>query len=393
MLKQVGVPTQKSVARASGVSRATVGAILAGGVVAARYSEETRNRVTAAAERLDYRPHRAAQVMRKRRSNLVAIVHFGGGIEAVRKTNLALARITNEKGYDYLSLDMNWYGGSVDRTLEEIVRLRAEGVLISHTHEVFGEEHVAKLDRAGIPVVAVNGGRRRNLPQICDHAAGAFSGLVRHLIRSGHRRILQLSPATAHLASGLGRATDQRVVGFRRAIKAEGDWLSMDEGAFWSQWNQRTVLPERGVTGLTVHQDTRLYERLEKPVYRFCRRLFAAGVLPDAIVCPNDFYAMEVIAAGLECGVRVPGHLAVTGYDNDSIGEYPAFSLTTAEQDTDGICSAAMEMLVRRMTRMEPNGVRQEFDSRLIIRNSSGRAEPCSGPVRTRADLRKEHNL
>src|SRR5690606_33902537 len=121
-------------------------------------------RVLEAAEKLGYRPHRPAQVMRRQRSNLVAIVHFGGGIEAARKTNLVLARVANEMGYDYLSLDMNWYGGSVDRAVEEIVRVRAEGVLISHTHDVFHDEHVAKLNQAGIPVVAVNGGRRRNLP-------------------------------------------------------------------------------------------------------------------------------------------------------------------------------------------------------------------------------------
>lgn len=373
------VPTQKSVAEASGFSRATVGAILAGGDAAKRYSGETRRRVREVAEKLGYRPYRPAQVMRRQRSNLVAIVHFGGGIEAARKTNLVLARVANEMGYDYLSLDMNWYGGSVDRTVEEIVRVRAEGVLISHTHDVFHDEHVAKLNQAGIPVVAVNGGRRRNLPQICDNAAGAFSGFVRHLIGVGHRQILQLSPSGVHLSSGLGRATDRRVIGFRRAIKAEGAWVGLDETEFWSRWENRPVFPGRGVTGLTVCQDARQYERLEKPVYRFCRRLFLSGTLPDAIVCPNDFYAMEVIAAGLECGIRVPENLAVTGYDNDQIGEYPAFSLTTAEQDTDGICAAAMEMLVRRMGDRVRDGVHREFDSRIIIRNSSGGENACVG--------------
>lgn len=56
VLKRPTVANQKSVALESGVSRSTVGAILSGGALALRYSEETRSKVLAAAAKLNYRP-------------------------------------------------------------------------------------------------------------------------------------------------------------------------------------------------------------------------------------------------------------------------------------------------------------------------------------------------
>jgi len=369
--KGASIPTLQMIAERARVSRETVSHIL-GGKLADRYKLETRTKVLEIADQLNYRPHRGAQAMKAGRSNLVAIVHFGAGIEAAHKTNLALARLVNEQGYDYLAMDMNWYGGSVDRTLEEIIRARAEGVLISHIQEVFEDHHIAELQQAGIPVVSVNGGHRPNVPLMCNNAGKAFDALTRHLLDSRHRRILQLISSFSHLPPGRAPSSTQRTEGFRRAIEDRGKWMALDEEEFFSAWPELIEGSGDKVLGVTVRQDARLYERVDKPVYRFCHRLFPHGKLPDAIVCMNDFFAMEVIAAGLEFGVMVPEDLAVTGYDNDRLGEFPAFGITTAEQDIEGICSAAVGILMKRIA--HPGAVVEDrmFDSRIIIRSSSG---------------------
>jgi LacI family transcriptional regulator len=365
------IPTLQMIAEKAGVSRETVSHIL-GGKLADRYKASTRERVLQIAEELNYRPHRGAQTMKSGRSNLIAIVHFGAGIEAAHKTNLALSRMVNEKGYDYLAMDMNWYGGSVERTLAEIIRARVEGVLISHIQEVFQEEHLAELRRAGIPVVSVNGGVRPNVPLICDNVCGAFQELTSHLMDLGHRRIFQLVSSSAHLRPERARTINQRLEGFRQAVEARGKWLSLNEEEFFGLWPILSEKKTDSILGITIQQEARLYDCVDKPVYRFCLRLFPHGVLPDAIVCTNDFYAMEAIAAGLEYGVRVPENLAVTGYDNDRIGEFPAFGITTAEQDIEGICSTSVEVLMNMISHPEVPAENRMFDSRLIIRSSSG---------------------
>ncbi len=365
------IPTLQMIAEKAGVSRETVSHIL-GGKLAERYKMSTRTKVLEIAGQLNYRPHRGAQAMKSGRSNLIAIVHFGAEIEAAHKTNLALSRMVNEKGYDYLAMDMNWYGGSVERTLSEIIHARVEGVLISHIQEVFQEEHVAELRRAGIPVVSVNGGYRPNIPLICDNVDGSFQQLTRHLIEVGHRRILQLVSSSAHLAPGRARTINQRLVGFRDAIESQGKWISVSEDEFFTMWPKLYSEQSKEILGITVQQEARLYDRVDKPVYRFCDRLFPKGMLPDAMVCTNDLYAMEVIAAGLEHGVRIPEHLAVTGYDNDRIGAFPAFGITTAEQDIEGISSTAIDVLMNRIAHLDEEAPTQMFDSKLIIRSSSG---------------------
>ncbi|HRJ71726.1 MAG TPA: LacI family DNA-binding transcriptional regulator [Terrimicrobiaceae bacterium] len=372
-VRPLSIPTLQMIAEKSGFSRETVSHIL-GGKLADRYKPSTRTKVLEIAEQLNYRPHRGAQAMKAGRSNLIAIVHFGAGIEAAHKTNLALSRMVNEKGYDYLAMDMNWYGGSVERTLAEIIRARVEGVLISHIQEVFQEEHVEELKRAGIPVVSVNGGARSNVPLICDNVEEAFRGLTRHLMNLGHRRILHLVASASHLPPGRARTINHRLTGFRTAIESRGTWQTMNEEEFFSAWPAMSEKRPTAITGVTIQQEARLYERVDKPVYRFCTRLFPQGRLPDAIVCTNDLYAMEVIAAGLEYGVRVPDHLAVTGYDNDRIGEFPAFGITTAEQDIDGICSTAVDVLMQQIARPAETAGDRMFDSRIIIRSSSAAA-------------------
>lgn len=383
--RSLTIPTLQIIAEKAGVSRETVSHIL-GGKLAERYKVSTRTKVMEIAEQLNYRPHRGAQAMKSGRSNLIAIVHFGAGIEAAHKTNLALSRMVNERGYDYLAMDMNWYGGSVERTLAEIIRARVEGVLISHIQEVFQEEHVAELRQAGIPVVSVNGGHRPNIPLICDNVSGAFQGLTRHLMNLGHRRIFQLVSSSAHLSPERARTIYQRTEGFRQAIETRGKWLTFNEDEFFASWPTLSAESTDDILGITIQQEARLYDRVDKPVYRFCIRLFPHGALPDAIVCTNDLYAMEVIAAGLEHGVRVPEHLATTGYDNDRIGEFPAFGITTAEQDIEGICSTAVDVLMNTIAHPEVVSENRMFDSRIIIRSSSG--TPHVGR-RKRTDLSK----
>ncbi|MCC7519617.1 MAG: LacI family DNA-binding transcriptional regulator [Verrucomicrobiae bacterium] len=361
--------TQRQIAERLKLSCSTVANIL-GKRAGLRYGKQTRERVLKTAAELGYQRNRAAQAIRQRRSNLIGIVHFGAGIEAAHKANLALSAEVHARGYDYLAVDMNWHGGSVERVINELIQARVEGVLISHIQEVFRQEHVDALRRVGIPVGIVNGESRAHASLYCDDVFGAFQALTRHLIQVGHRRILHLWPGVA--TTDQNRAMGERLKGFRSAFEGCGTWTILEEEEVLERWPNGFVDAE-GVMGLTVRQPIERYSALDHPVYRFCERLFAKGALPDAIVCTNDMYALELIAAGLAQGVRIPEDLALTGYDNDRVGAYPAFGLTTAEQDLDGICAASAGELFRRIAHPgEPPGHRI-FPSKLILRTSCGR--------------------
>ena len=69
--------------------------------------------------------------------------------------------------------------------------------------------------------------------------------------------------------------------------------------------------------------------------------------------------------AALESGLSVPGDLAVTSYDNDRIGEFPAMGLTTAEQDLHGICTTGVRTLIERINNPVLPTTTKSFDSKL----------------------------
>lgn len=372
MFNRNSITTQKDIAEACLVSRATVGAILAGGKAATRYNEETRRRVLAAAKELRYRPHRAAQLMRRSQSNLIGIIHFGAGLEAADKANMLLAQELNAAGFDYVAMDMNWQGGGVERAIEELVQARVEGVLISHIQEVLEDRHIEILLRAGIPVVSINGERRKNVSHIFDNVSKAFFQLTSHLLAQGHRRILQILPQVGEEAyrSSL-RAWGERKNGFATAISTLGRWKEAAEVSF-----SMNLFEGEEILGVTMYQNPRAYEMLKRPVYHFCKRLCASGFRPDALVCSNDAYAIEAIMAALEMGLSIPEDLAVTGYDNDRIGEFPILGITTAEQDLKGICAAGVQTLIKHRENPSLPATTQTFDSELILRTSCGRTTP-----------------
>lgn len=363
--------TQRQIANALGVSSATVANILSERE-GLRYSQKTRELVLKTAKDLGYQPNRASQAIRKQRSNLIAIVHFGAGIEAAHKANVELSRKVHEVGFDYLSVDMDWHGGSVERTLAELIQNRVEGVLISHIQELFSDDHIEVIRRAGIPVVSINGARRTGVTMVAHDPMGPFQRLTTHLLNLGHRRILCLTPAAAKSGESLHSEHMQRVMGFRQAIEEVGTCTKIPEADFFADLPRHFGFGDT-LSGIVVQQDARLYQRLQQPVYRFCKNLFSSGYLPDAIVCMNDMYAIEAIMAGQELGIRVPQDVAVTGYDNDLIGSFPVIGLTTAEQDIENICSTGVEELVKLVKDPSRGIRRQTFDSKLVLRTSCGR--------------------
>jgi len=67
-------PTLQTIARETSTSVSTVSRVLAGGALSRRISEETRERVQAAAVRVGYRPNLVARTLRTRKSNTIALL-------------------------------------------------------------------------------------------------------------------------------------------------------------------------------------------------------------------------------------------------------------------------------------------------------------------------------
>lgn len=97
-----------------------------------------------------------------------------------------------------------------------------------------------------------------------------------------------------------------------------------------------------------------------------------AGSLPQALVCGNDQTALRVIDLLRGMGLRVPGDVAVTGFDGILAGRLSSPGLTTVRQSMEAMGRLAARLLDERHGSPWEGVERYELPVRLIVRGSCG---------------------
>jgi DNA-binding LacI/PurR family transcriptional regulator len=277
------VPTSADVARLAGVSRATVSYVL-NNTSAVRISEPTRRRVHEAAKELGYVPHAAARTLRAGHSRMVLMPAptFPVGplySKFLSDLQLALGRL------DYTVVQHGSVGLHGDEAARAWAELRPVAVLVTGAGSL-GPQGVTVLKRSGARAVitlgpdSVEGAHTL----LMDHeAVGHCAGS--HLFDRGRRRIGVVVPEEG----GLESFSLPRLSGVRRSLHGT----------------------DATVTELPLAYDEEAAERL-------AARWGDLGL--DAVFAYNDEYAMLVMRALQDRGVRVPEEVAVIGADDLMLG-------------------------------------------------------------------------
>ncbi|MFJ4466499.1 LacI family DNA-binding transcriptional regulator [Streptomyces sp. NPDC089424] len=279
---QRSVPTSADVARLAGVSRATVSYVL-NNTSAVRISEPTRRRVHEAAKELGYVPHAAARSLRAGHSRMVLMPSPAipvGPLHAqfINELQWALSRL------DYTVVQYGTLGLHGDEAARAWAELRPVAVLAPG--QGLGPQGVAVLKRSGARAVvslgpaAVEGAHAL----LMDHTAvGLAAG--RHLCERGRRRIGVVTPAEP----GLEAYSGPRLAGVRQALHGTG----------------------AVVTELPLAHD-------EEAAAHLAARWRRLGL--DGVFTYNDEYAMLLMRALQDEGIRIPEETAVIGADDLMLG-------------------------------------------------------------------------
>ena len=196
-----------------------------------------------------------------------------------------------------------------------------DGIIVApDTYEIegFREELYSEIrKRAKCPVVAI---RHRSREIACAYTDEdrAFRPLIRHLLDDhGLKRVAFMAGYEGHPDS------EKRLQIYREEMAARG--LPVDEEKDICHGN------------MWINCGRAAYERF-----------FAEGrERPQAIACANDYMAVGIIRTLAEHGIRVPGDVIVTGFDNVPSVSMDEPILTTVEQDFAGMATAAMDKLNR----------------------------------------------
>ncbi len=357
--------SQRKIAESLGMPTSTVANILNG---TPYYKKETRDRVLKAAAELGYQRNRASIAIRKGRSNLVGVIHFGSAYETAHRGIYFLIEALKGYGYDYVVADQRWHAGNVQWMLNEMIQARVEGVILMGNGtrtEAFSPASLATLERASIPVVSLYGDDYLDVPLVGDSAKSSFYAMARHLQSVGHRSILLLSCPSNE------RSTIGRIEGFEQAMKGEGAFFVLDEETFSRKWPRLRREHRDSSIGVAIRMSSQ--QDFFKACNEFSKRLLASAALPDAIMCANDRAAYSVFDAAHELRVRIPEDVAVVGADDESIGNLSMFRLTTIRMDIARSSQAAVDML---MERLKNGGIAKRevsFPAELVLRQSCGR--------------------
>ena len=310
--------TLNDIARACGVSRATVSLVLRGSPLV---HAETRRRVEAEMQRQGYVYNRAAANLRQRVSSAVALVINDLSNPFFAEFAAGVDEALGAKGYVTLLGSSNESPARQRQVLGSLMEHHPAGIILSPAEGSAAADVELAIGR-DTPLLVFN----RELTDAAtsgldydflglDNRAGARRA-TEHMLALGHRRIAFYG---GHADSSSCR---ERRLGYQEALQAAG--IDIDP----------QLMIETAPTRLeaNAHADT----------------LFARETHPTAAVCYND-----AVALGLMLGLARLGHhpgtdFAVTGFDNIPEAAVGLPPLTTVNADPRARGRQAAELLLQR---------------------------------------------
>ncbi|MET8765235.1 LacI family DNA-binding transcriptional regulator [Lentzea sp. NPDC004782] len=328
MKPSVGI---REVARHAGVSNATVSNVLnRPGVVA----PATRQRVLAAIEELGFVRNESARQLRAGSSRVIAYVVLDAANPFFTDVARGVEDAAREAGLALFLCNSASDDGREREYLELLHEQRVEGILITPVD-------AERLTDRGTPVVLVD---RESNGTYCSVAVDDVLGgelAVTHLIENGHRRIAMIGGPLS-----IQQVRDRRE-GAVRALANAG--LPADA---------LTFLETRG---LQVAEGRGAGERLVG---------LPASRRPTAAFCANDLLALGLLQSMTQQGLKVPGDLAVVGYDDIEFAAAAAVPLTSVRQPREQLGRTAATLL---LAENEPDHEHRhvKFQPELVVRASS----------------------
>jgi LacI family transcriptional regulator len=323
------------------LSPATISLVLNNAPGVRSIPQETRNRVTEAAKKFDYRPSFYARSLRKRQSFTVGVLVPDLNDHYTAQVLAGVEEYLIEEGYFFLTASHRRKPDLIDEYARLLMDRSVEGFVLIDT----------VLERSmKLPVVAVAGHRKiEGVTNVVLDQRRAAELILQHLHTLGHRKI-------AFMRGG------------SHSSDADERWECLMDAAK----NLKIAVPPE----LTVQ--TRLQVSTPELGFGPAQELLARGGEFTAIVCYNDESAIGAIRAFTDHGLRVPGDVSVVGFDDIQSAAFYNPSLTTIRQPLNQMGIEAARILLRRIRGQESIPDVLPILPELVMRESTATPKPRS---------------
>ena len=331
-------PTIRDVARIAGVSIGTASKALNSN---GRLRQETRDKVTAVAREIGYRPNDMAQSLHRTRSMTVGVL----STDSFGRFTLPIFQALEEEFADQgIAIFMCNATDDPERErqhLDQLLGKRIDGLVVT-ARRADKRPPVGPLP-PGLPVIYVfsqadDGDALCLLP---DDESGARLA-ARHLCEIGCKRIAHVTGPEHFEAVQLRR---------------------------------RGYLGALAEAGLAAHPELYLSGKWTEAWGRDAVAMLFDGkaARPDAILCGNDLIARGALDALRERGIAVPGEVAVVGFDNWEVMTTAARPpLTSVDMNLSALGHEAGRLLIDMIGGEKVRGIRR-LPCTLVVRESTNK--------------------
>lgn len=331
--------TVLDVARLAGVSPSTVSRILNGHV---RVSQDKRQAVESAIDRLGFRPNLSARSLRSASTKTIGILvqdlespYFMGGSRGVEEG-------LQGSGFAPLVVPGHWDPlAELDR-VHLLMSRKVDALIIVGGN--LRDDQIAEIAQRQ-PVAVI--GRQMSAPQVfCFHFDQVAGGRLatQHLIALGHRRIAHIAGPASH------RDARDRREGYLAAHRDAG--LSVDprlivEGNFLESGGQHAI-----------------------------EQLLDAGVDFSAVFCANDQTLWGCRLALFRRGIEVPAQVSLVGFDDLPQSAFMTPPVTTVCQPLQQLGRVAAQAVLGALGMVAAEAVPPAGELSLTLRESTAPAQP-----------------
>lgn len=328
------------VAKKAGVSVATVSRVVNGNYPV---KEDTKQRVRAAIDELQYVPNIQARELNMKRSSSIGVV-------VPSLYNMFFAEVINgiedylrRGSYSLLLTCAKNDSEQETRCINDLMSRNVSGIIVISPNTENVERKFYDRIVQQQPLVFINSYTR--IPNVSyvsnDEELGTRTALE-HLWNYGHRRIL-----------------------FVRGVHS--DSYRIKEEAYRAFMQQKGMLREDYIVNIGEGNST---ETVDNTMYKLMDMMLASDA--TAIMCCNDLMGVGAVNACKRMGKKIPNEMSIIGYDNISLSRFIEPKLTTMDQNMFALGSNAAELLIEKIE--SGKNKRIVLDNVLVERESTG---PC----------------
>jgi LacI family transcriptional regulator len=250
------------------------------------------------ADEIGYRTNHFARNLRQQETKTIGVIVHELNSTFITSVLAGIEKVATEAGYDLIITHSSESAVKEAANAKNLFHKRVDGLIASLSFDTAELDHFKPFMDKGVPVLFFDRVEQdgNNTVVIIDNAKCGYIA-TKHLIEQGCKRI-------AHITSSLKRNVYlQRYKGYQDALFDHK--IPFDESLL--------------VVG----------DLSEKAGVDAALKILKMKPLPDGVFVTNDFVAAVCMRTLKEHGIKIPGDIAVVGFNNDAIGKLIEPSLTT----------------------------------------------------------------